>query len=102
MGDVIRVVDVDKESTYELPTYPYDTGNASGNSLMTPVMRGQLHGQDTYPYPMRLYAVMSKSLYRTKDRDYINPYWMLWPVDDDGKVEAIKDFHEIILPHKHQ
>ena len=43
---------------------------------------------------------MSKSLYRTKDRDYLNPYWMLWPVDKDGKVEAIKDFHEIILTEK--
>jgi len=100
MGDVIRVVDVDKESTYELPTYPYDTGNASGNSLMTPHHRGRLHGDDTYPRPMKLYAVMSKSLYRTKDRDYVNPYWMLWPVDNDGKVEAVKDFHEIILTEK--
>ena len=40
MGDVIRVVDVDKDSTYEQPTYPYDTGNASGNSLMTNHHRG--------------------------------------------------------------
>ena len=100
MGDVIRVVDVDKEATYEQPKYPYDTGNDSGNSLMTNHYRGQIHGQDTYPYPMRLYAVMSKSLYRTQDRDYLNPYWMLWPVDKDGKVEAIKDFHEIILTDK--
>ena len=100
MGDIIRVVDVDKDSTYDQPKYPYDTGNASGNSLMTPLMRGQLHGQDTYPYPMRLYAVMSKSLHRPKDRDYLNPYWMLWPVDKDGKVQDVKDFHEIILTDK--
>ena len=100
MGDVIRVVDVDKDSEYEQPTYPYDTGNASGNSLMTNHHRGQIHGQDTYPRPMVLYAVMSKSLYRTKDRDYLNPYWMLWPVDDDGKVLPVKDFHEIILTEK--
>ena len=100
MGDVIRVVDVDKDSTYEQPKYPYDTGNDSGNSLMTNHHRDQIHGQDTYPHPMRLYAVMSKSLYRTKDRDYLNPYWMLWPVDDDGKVESVKDFHEIILTDK--
>ena len=43
---------------------------------------------------------MSKSLYRTNDREYQNPYWLLWPVDDDGKVQNIKDFHEIIMTDK--
>ena len=91
MGDRIRVVDVDKESEYEL-VYP------SGEP--TNVHRGMLHGEDTFPRPMRLYAVMSKSLYRTNDREYQNPYWLLWPVDDDGKVQNIKDFHEIIMTDK--
>ena len=100
MGDVIRVVDVDKDSTYEQPKYPYDTGNASGNSLMKDHYRGQIHGEDTYPKPMGLYGVMSKSRYRPQDRDYLNPYWMLWPVDDDGKLIPVKDFHEIILTDK--
>ena len=51
MGDVIRVVDVDKESTYEQPTYPYDTGNASGNSLMTNHHRGQITWSRYLPIP---------------------------------------------------
>ena len=91
MGDVIRVVDVDKENEYKL-VYP------SGKP--TTVSRGMLHGEDTYPTSMGLYAVMSKSLYRTNDIGYLHPYWMLWPVDDDGKVLPIKDFHEIILTDK--
>ena len=91
MGDIIRVVDVNKESEYEL-VYP------SGEP--TNVNRGMLHGEDTLPRPMRLYAVMSKSLYRTNDREYQHPYWLLWPVDDDGKVQNIKDFHEIIMTDK--
>ena len=101
MGDIIRVVDVDKESTYEQPTYPYDTGNDSGNSLMTNHYRGQIHGQDTYPRPMVLYAVMSKSMYRPKDRDYLNPYWMLWPVGENYKIPSnVFKFREIILTEK--
>ena len=43
MGDIIRVVDVDKESEYKL-VYP------SGEP--TTVSRGMLHGQDTYPTAM--------------------------------------------------
>ena len=105
MGDVIRVIDVDKESTYEQPTdedswYDYNTGNASGNSLMTNHHREQVHGQDTYPRPMKLYMVMSKSTYRPKDRDYLNPYWLIWPVDKDGKIEDRKDLHQPILTEK--
>jgi len=100
MGDIIRVVDVDKESTYEQPTYGYDTGNASGNSLRTNHRREQVHGEDTYPRPMKLYMVTSKSTYRPKDRDYLNPYWMIWPVDKDGKIEDRKDLHQPILTEK--
>ena len=40
IGDVIRVVDVDKETKYK---------QSAGNNMYRNVTRGQLHGVDTFP-----------------------------------------------------
>ena len=99
-GDMIRVIDVDKESTYEEPKYSYDTGNKFGNSLMTNHHREQIHGEDTFPTPMGLYMVGSNKMYQKLDRDHLNPYWLLYPVDENYKVLDVPLGYEAILTEK--
>ena len=77
LGDVIRVIDVDKVSDYQKQD---NITNSAGNKQTRNVTRGELHGGDTFPKPMGLYMVMGSPLEKyTEDL-----YWNLYPVKEPG------------------
>jgi len=76
--DVIRVVDVDKDSEYEKQDNITDS---TGNKQTRNVTRGELHGGDTFPIPMGLYMVLGN--YGKDDSTGLPGYWSLVPIKDD-------------------
>ena len=73
-GDIIRVLDVDKDSEYEKTDYgtrpPYEVRNFS---------RVQLYGEETFPSPMSLYIIKTPHFQTTNT-------WILSPVEEVSKT----------------
>jgi len=101
MGDIIRVVDVDKETMYK---------QSAGAGMFRNVGREQLHGSDTFPTTMETYYVMSprpktlaSSFFLTEPHTP-NNYWFITPIKIGNNVDITpifsnKELVEYVFDH---
>jgi len=81
IGDVIRVVDVDKDTRYK---------QSAGSGMYRTRSRGELHGEDTFPTIMETYYVTSPEPVNTEqitfgnEPTFRNLYWNMLPITGEN------------------